>query len=142
LKTGGSLPAMSPQQLAGELPDVTDDVYALGSLMYELLSGFPLFHPEAIADQVRDEIPARLEHNYAGEVLPKSLGDLFAAMLDKSAARRPQGMRAVIAMLESCIAEQAVDTTSASSAATADTIQIVSRGAARPVPAASQISRK
>jgi len=142
LKTGGSLPAMSPQQLAGEAPDVTDDVYALGSLMYELLSGFPLFHPEATADQVRDEIPARLEHNYAGEVLPKSLGDLIAAMLDKSAARRPQGMRAVIAMLESCIAELAVDTTSGSSATAADTIQIVSRGAAQPGLAASQISRK
>jgi serine/threonine protein kinase len=42
IRGGGSLPYMSPQQLAGEPPSVADDVYCLGALIFDLLSGAPL----------------------------------------------------------------------------------------------------
>jgi len=37
--TSGSPPYMSPQQLLGEPPQVTDDIYSLGATIYELLTG-------------------------------------------------------------------------------------------------------
>ncbi len=39
VRTGGSLPAMSPQQVGGEMPSVSDDVYSFGSLLYDLIIG-------------------------------------------------------------------------------------------------------
>ena len=41
--TSGTLPYMSPQQLAGKHPQVADDIYALGATLYELLTSKPPF---------------------------------------------------------------------------------------------------
>ena len=35
----------SPEQLRGESPTETDDIYGLGALAYELLSGYPPYYP-------------------------------------------------------------------------------------------------
>ncbi len=100
MKGGGSLPSISPQQLAGEAPSVADDIYAFGALFYELLSGYPLFHPDVTPDRVRDEIPPILTVDGSGQGIPAPMSGLIAAMLDKSAARRPAGMGAVRSVLE------------------------------------------
>ena len=41
----GSPFSASPQQLSGEPARPTDDIYGLGALAYELLSGYPPFYP-------------------------------------------------------------------------------------------------
>ncbi|MBM4221904.1 MAG: hypothetical protein FJ170_08160, partial [Gammaproteobacteria bacterium] len=100
--TGGevSLSSVSPQQLAGAEPTVSDDVYALGALLYDLLSGAPPLHPGITPARIRDETPARLGVDGAGQALPLGLTQLVAALLEKSPARRPVGMAAVRAVLE------------------------------------------
>lgn len=98
-----SLSAVSPQQLAGAAPTVSDDVYALGALLYDLLSGAPPLHPGITPARIREETPARLGVDGSGQPLPLALTRLVAALLEKSPARRPVGMAAVRAVLEELV---------------------------------------
>ncbi|MFQ5635155.1 MAG: serine/threonine-protein kinase, partial [Gammaproteobacteria bacterium] len=97
---GGTLPSMSPQQLAAEPPAVADDVYSLGALLHELLSGAPLFHPDVTPERVRAEMPAPLLTDQTGQALPDALVKLVPATLSKSPASRPAGIAAVRSVLE------------------------------------------
>ena len=100
ISTGGSLPAMSPQQLRGEAPRVSDDIYAFGSLIHELVSGAPLFAPDVTESRVLNEQPRPLSEMVPSADVPAALDNLVAAMLDKQPERRPAGMAAVRAVLE------------------------------------------
>ena len=71
----GKIAYMSPEQVAGQAVDRRSDIFALGTLLYEMLVGAPLFVGEndvAILENVRQaqvispreqkpEIPAQLE---------------------------------------------------------------------------------
>ncbi len=107
-RSGGSLPGMSPQQLAGEPPVPGDDVYGFGALLYDLLAGQPLFHPEVSSSRIRAEEPVIPAADLGGEPLPESLRRLLGALLQKSAAARPPGMTAVRQALEELLQETAV----------------------------------
>jgi hypothetical protein len=76
----GSQIAMSPEQQAGGHASPADDVFALGVLMHELLTG----NPPAGAD--RQDIAANLAD---GTPMPGALSGLLADMLAPDAARRP-----------------------------------------------------
>ena len=77
---GGSPIAASPQSLAGEAAQPADDIFALGTLLYELVSGGPPWPPAA------DPAPLQAA---SGEAIPGAIQDLVARMLDKDAGRRP-----------------------------------------------------
>ena len=100
IRGGGSLPSMSPQQLDGEAPKLSDDVYGFGALLYELLSGRPLFDPDVTPARIRDVVPAALSEDGTGQPIPQPLMRLVAAALEKSPTRRPAGMGAIRAVLE------------------------------------------
>ncbi|MCP4000107.1 MAG: protein kinase [Gammaproteobacteria bacterium] len=99
--SGGSLPSMSPQQLAGEQPVISDDIYAFGALLYELVSGEPLFHPDVTPERICNEVPPALSRYCAG--IPVELDRLVAALLHKQAEQRPRGMVAVRGVLEALL---------------------------------------
>jgi len=89
----GSPFSASPQALRGEPPTPADDVYGLGTLAYELLSGYPPFYPRFETRRVLEEPAAELKSVQAA---PPRLTALVMRMLAKSREARPESMRAVI----------------------------------------------
>ena len=86
---------MSPQQMMGDDPAVTDDLYALGATLYELLAGKPPFFAGNVMMQVQNKVPMpvnerRKANGHEGEPVPAEWEETIAACLAKAAADRPQ----------------------------------------------------
>ncbi|MFO1425982.1 MAG: protein kinase [Steroidobacteraceae bacterium] len=82
----------SPQQLEGEPPAPADDVYGLGALAYELLSGYPPYYPDFDA---RSVIGAPVPELVPIHTAPPRLLRLVMRMLSKDPADRPASMQDV-----------------------------------------------
>ena len=88
LNGGGSLISQSPQSLAGEAAQAADDVFALGGLIYELVSGRSPYSSSETASDIQSIVPEPL-HAADGSPVSPTLQRLVASMLDKEAAKRP-----------------------------------------------------
>jgi eukaryotic-like serine/threonine-protein kinase len=88
----GSPFSASPQQLAGEPARPSDDIYGLGALTYELLSGYPPFYPTFDAKRITTEPVPRLR---SVKPVPPRLELLVSWLLAKAARERPPTMRHV-----------------------------------------------
>ncbi|MBV9618010.1 MAG: serine/threonine protein kinase, partial [Verrucomicrobia bacterium] len=93
--SSGTLNYMSPQQLLGEDPSASDDIYAVGATLYEMLSSKPPFYGGDVASQVREVIPPTIAQRRAklgvkGSSIPKHWEETIAACLAKEAERRPR----------------------------------------------------
>ena len=93
---------MSPEQGTGKILDPRSDLYSLGVIFYEMLTGRRMYNAEnAVAlvyKHLNDPIP----------VLPKDLGN-FQTLLDRTVAKSPEDRfrtaSALLAYLESHVAE-------------------------------------
>ena len=103
---GGSPYTASPEQLAGAPPSVTDDVYSLGALGHELLTGYPPYYPDAAGAREATQPPTM---EAARNPVPPALAALVARCLARRAADRPQDMNEVLELLERPDAAQAND---------------------------------
>jgi serine/threonine protein kinase len=93
--SSGTLNYMSPQQMLGEDPSPSDDVYSLGATLYEMLSSKPPFYGGDVASQVRDIIAPtvtqrRTKLEIFGEPIPKHWEETIAACLAKNPEHRPR----------------------------------------------------
>ncbi len=92
--TIGTIAYMSPEQTRGEDADVRSDVWAIGVVLYEMLTGTPPFkggYPEAIAHAIKSETPTPLRD--ASRDTPEALEQLVFRALSKNAAVRFQTAR-------------------------------------------------
>src|SRR5438045_703703 len=83
----------------GKLPQVSDDIYALGATLYELLTSRPPFFTGDISHQVRNLLPQPIDERLAEleiqNEVPPAVAALIMACLGKSPEQRPAGARAV-----------------------------------------------
>ena len=90
----GTPPFMSPQQLEGAPPKVTDDIYSVGATFYELLTSRPPFYQGNIAEDVlytpATPIRERLQELGLHNDLPENVEAMIMACLNKEPASRPQ----------------------------------------------------
>ena len=107
---GSGTPAyMSPQQALGEPPAVTDDIYAVGATIYELLTGKPPFFRGDITMQVQGVTPPRMSERRrelgveSRSAIPEEWERVVADCLAKDATKRPPSMRALVKALENVV---------------------------------------
>jgi serine/threonine protein kinase/tetratricopeptide (TPR) repeat protein len=84
----GSYPYMAPEQIRGELLDARCDLYAVGCLLYEAVTGHPPFigNTGRVTSAHLHEAPLPAS-SWVNEV-PEELDDLIAALLAKQPHRR------------------------------------------------------
>jgi eukaryotic-like serine/threonine-protein kinase len=124
----GTSSYMCPQQADGDAPAPSFDIYALGVMLFELLSG-----SRVPPDGWTPETLPRLETLRRG--VPRALTELVRACMDFEPERRPATAKAVVTALTGIIAglEPSVRVGGASS----DQIMLVRRGGTEVVPRTS-----
>jgi tetratricopeptide (TPR) repeat protein len=95
VRSGLSPFTSSPEQLRGEPPAVSDDIYGLGALAYELLAGQPPYYPHFDLERVLD-LSEPVPELRTVQPTPPQLVALVMQMLDKHPRKRPMTMRAVL----------------------------------------------
>ena len=110
--TLGTIAYMSPEQAAGDKVDQRTDVWSLGVVLYEMLTGevpFKAEHERAIIYMIMNEgvlSPSSLDRK-----IPHQVDSLFAKLLEKDQNKRHQNMEELIKELKTIREEIETSTT-------------------------------
>lgn len=120
----GTLPYCSPEQLEGGELDSRSDIYSLGVMMFEMLTGQKPWQPEtdyfgAWYKAHHFEPPRAIANVSPHLKIPQALNDLIMACLAKKASERPQNIAKILLILESV--EKSIGLTLPTSSATKST---------------------
>jgi serine/threonine protein kinase/predicted ATPase len=89
LAASGSVATMAPEQIAGELVDARADLYALGCMLYELLTGRPPFVGPSPAAVIYGHLRERpLAPSELASGVPRQLDELVLRLLAKEPSER------------------------------------------------------
>lgn len=92
---------ISPEACKGRTPDARSDVYSLGVLAYELVTGVRPFEGETFADLAPQHLEGEaIPPQRVMTALPPDVGDLLTWMLAKSPKERPDAAQVVGAIQE------------------------------------------
>jgi eukaryotic-like serine/threonine-protein kinase len=100
-KVVGTIGYMSPEQVRGQAVDARSDIFALGAVVYEMLSGRRAFTGDSAADTmtaILTKDPDDLSR--AGFLVPASLDRIVRRCLEKDPAERFQSAKDVAFALE------------------------------------------
>jgi len=94
----GSPLYMSPEQAKGMIVDQRSDIYSLGCVLYEMLSGAPPFDGQNAVELILKQVGEKarpLNSVIRGEKLPNTLETLVAKMLEKDQTARYQTVQEI-----------------------------------------------
>lgn len=125
----GTAGYMSPEQVRGKPADARSDIFALGAILYEMLSGQRAFEKDSSADTMaailKEEPP---ESDAAGKKIPPGVERVVRHCLEKNPAERFQSARDFAFNLAALS-----DASSSSAARAAAGTQQISRGKRRVI---------
>lgn len=101
----GTLEYLSPEQAEGKLVSFRSDLYSLGCIVYELLTGAPLFQgtPQEIIDAHKAHEPPDVMQ--LRPEIPPAFSQLISKLLSKQASARPFSAAMVQRELERAVPE-------------------------------------
>ncbi|MCH9025725.1 MAG: protein kinase [Proteobacteria bacterium] len=114
---GGSPFSASPQQLDGQPGSIGDDIYAVGAMIYALMSGKPPFYADPDQKKIAGQVPPPPKTDYPP---PDGLVELVMRILAKDPLERPDSIGEVRELL--------ADITGVSSATTRPPGELASTG--------------
>ena len=130
----GTVGYMSPEQVRGTRVDPRTDIFALGAVLFEMLTGRRAFQRETPAETMtailREDVP---ELSSTGRQIPLPLDRIVRRCLEKNAGERLQAARDV------AIALEAVSTSDASEVLRTPAPRASRRALWRPVAAAAAL---
>jgi uncharacterized delta-60 repeat protein len=95
---------MSPQVALGEKPAISDDVYGVGAIIFDLLTGTPPFYKGQVLSQICERPPGSMTNRLAelkiNDTIPAVVEDTVALCLAKDPAQRPASIAKVLELLE------------------------------------------
>lgn len=91
---------MSPEQARGTDADQRADIWALGCLLFELLSGKPAFKREGVSETIAAILRSEPDWQTLPPGTPSKIRELLRRCLQKDANRRPNNIKDVVAMIE------------------------------------------
>ena len=100
---------MSPESI--QLPssvDACSDMYAVGAVGYFLLTGYPVFEAEGLAELCQKQISATPTppSTKLGKPIPADLENIILSCLEKDRSKRPQTARDLANRLDRCTVEE------------------------------------
>ncbi len=98
----GTIAYASPEQVTGEETDHRTDLYSLGVMLYEMVTGtlpFQTKHVASVVAQIINKPPAPISQYNLD--CPGRLKELIMGLLEKHPNRRPQSAAEVLSVLES-----------------------------------------
>ena len=90
-KPNMEFPYLSPEQCQGERIDIRSDIYEMGILLYEMLTGQPPFKPRSLSEAIRMHVhePVPFISDFRSDV-PEELQAIIGKMLAKNPNNRYQ----------------------------------------------------
>ncbi len=99
---------LAPEQATGEAPDPRTDLYAVGGVLYHMLSGRPPFEGDDPTDIVSRHVNAVVDNlRVVAPDVPVIVAALVHQCLEKDRAHRPKHAAAVIGAVDACLQELA-----------------------------------
>jgi eukaryotic-like serine/threonine-protein kinase len=100
----GTAAYMSPEQARGKSVDRRTDIWSLGCVLYECLTGRQLFAGETVSDMIARILEREPDWNALPAQTPEKVRELLRRMLDKDAKKRQRDIGDARIQLEEALA--------------------------------------
>jgi serine/threonine-protein kinase len=110
----GTVAYMSPEQARGRVVDRRTDIFALGCVLFEMLTGVRAFRGDDATDTIVAVLTKPPDWSLLPAATPPAIGRLLRHMLEKDATRRLDSATAVSLAIEDALATPADATVPAS----------------------------